>query len=99
MFRIAVSEAGTEYALPLNERSLTPLAAMLNKLTLSGDNGLVDVLASRFDAAITRLENRLAHLEANFYLDGERVATATATYNDTNSGERALLIERGLAVE
>ena len=72
---------------------------MLNKLTLSGDNGLADVLASRFDAAISRLENRLAHLEANFYLDGEKVATATATYNDISSGERALLEERGVAVK
>ena len=53
-----LGEAGPEYALPLNERSLTPLATMLNKLTMQGENGLADVLASRFDAAIDKLADR-----------------------------------------
>lgn len=92
-------EAGTEYALPLNERSLAPLATMLNKLTVSGDNGLGDMLASRFDSAVDKLAARLEKLEANFYLDGERVATATAGYNDRASGTRAQLTGRGLAVK
>ena len=94
-----VGEAGTEYALPLNERSLAPLATMLNKLTVSGDNGLGDILASRFDSAVDKLAARLEKLEANFYLDGERVATATAGYNDRASGTRAQLTGRGLAVK
>lgn len=92
-------EAGTEYALPLNERSLAPLATMLNKLSVSGDNGLVDALASRFDNAVDRLAARLENLEANFYVDGERFASATAGYNDTANGTRAQLTERGLAVK
>lgn len=92
-------EAGTEYALPLNERSLAPLATMLNKLTVSGDNGLGDMLASRFDNAVDRLAARLEKLEANFYVDGERFATATAGYNDAASGTRAQLTGRGLAVK
>ena len=94
-----VGEAGTEYALPLNERSLAPLATMLNKLTVSGDNGLGDTLASRFDNAVDRLAARLEKLEANFYVDGERFATATAGYNDAASGTRAQLTGRGLAVK
>lgn len=94
-----VGEAGTEYALPLNERSLAPLATMLNKLTVSGDNGLGEMLASRFDNAIDRLAARLEKLEANFYVDGERLATATAGYNDTASGTRTQLTNRGLAVK
>lgn len=94
-----VGEAGTEYALPLNERSLAPLATMLNKLTVSGDNGLGEVLASRFDNAVDRLAARLEKLEANFYLDGEKYATATASYNDAASGTRTQLTNRGLAVK
>lgn len=92
-------EAGTEYGLPLNERSLTPLATMLNKLTMSGENGLADILTSRFDNAVERLTERLATLESHIYIDGKKVADATASYNDTNSGARALLAERGLAVK
>lgn len=91
-------EAGTEYALPLNERSLTPLATMLNKLTTQGEGGLADVLASRFDSAVDRLTERLENLEARFYVDGKEFATATASYSDTESGARAQLAERGLAV-
>lgn len=94
-----VGEAGTEYALPLNERSLAPLATMLNKLTVSGDNGLGEALASRFDNAVDRLAARLEKLEANFYVDGERLATSTATYSDRASGTRAQLTNRGLAVK
>ena len=91
-------EAGAEYGLPLNERSLTPLATMLNKLTMQGDNGLVDVLASRFDNAVDRLAERIERLEMRVDIDGREVATATATHNDTSSGMRALLAERGLAL-
>lgn len=94
-----VGEAGTEYALPLNERSLAPLATMLNRLTVSGDNGLGEALASRFDNAVDRLAARLEKLEANFYVDGERLATSTATYSDRASGTRAQLTNRGLAVK
>ena len=94
-----VGEAGTEYALPLNERSLAPLATMLNKLTVSGDNGLGEVLVSRFDNAVDRLTARLEKLEANFYVDGERLATSTATYSDRASGTRTQLTNRGLAVK
>ena len=93
-----LGEAGPEYALPLNERSLAPLAVMLNKLTMQGENGLADVLASRFDAAIDKLADRLEKLEMAVNIDGERVATATASYNDTNSGLRAELAERGLSL-
>jgi phage-related protein len=94
-----LGEAGPEYALPLNERSLAPLAVMLNKLTMTGSNGLADLLTSRFDAAIDKLADRLERLEFALYLDSERVATATAPHNDTKSAERALLVERGLALE
>lgn len=89
-------EAGREYALPLNERSLTPLANLLNKLQFSG--GSADYIANRVDSAIDRLANRLSRLEAAFYVDGERLATATAVYDDNISGERAQLEDRGLAV-
>lgn len=89
-------EAGSEYALPLNERSLTPLANLLNKLQFSG--GSADYIANRVDSAIDRLANRLSRLEAAFYVDGERLATATAVYDDNISGERAQLEDRGLAV-
>ena len=75
------------------------LETMLNKQTISSNNGLADVLSSRFDNAVDRLAARLEKLEANIYVDGERLASATATYNDTNSGTRALLAERGLAVK
>ena len=92
-------EAGTEYGLPLNERSLTPLATMLNKLTMSGENGLADILTSRFDAAVNVLAERLERLEMSVNIDGVKVADATASRNDTNSGMRALLAERGLAVK
>ncbi len=91
-------EAGTEYALPLNERSLAPLASMLNKLTISGDNGLADVLASRFDSAVDRLAARLEALESHIYIDGREVAAATASYNDIQSGTRSQLAERGVAL-
>lgn len=93
-----LGEAGPEYALPLNERSLAPLAAMLNKLTAQGEGGIADTLASRFDRAVDRLAERLERLEANFYLDGERFATATASYNDTTNGVRSQLAERGVAI-
>lgn len=93
-----LGEAGPEYALPLNERSLMPLATMLNKLTMQGENGLADVLASRFDRAIDKLADRLEKLEMAVNIDGERVATATASYNDINSGLRAELAERGLSL-
>ena len=93
-----LGEAGPEYALPLNERSLTPLATMLNKLTVNGENGLADVLASRFDAAVNRMTDRLEKLEMAVYLDGERVSNKMAGHNDTKSAERALLVERGLAL-
>ena len=94
-----LGEAGPEYALPLNERSLTPLAVMLNKLTMQGENGLAEALASRFDSAIDKLADRLERLEANFYLDGEKVATATASYDDTQSGIRTQLTERGVTLK
>lgn len=93
-----LGEAGPEYALPLNERSLAPLAVMLNKLTATGENGLGDILASRFDAVVDKLADRLEKLEMAVNIDGERVATATASYNDTNSGARAQLAERGLSL-
>ena len=92
-------EAGTEYALPLNEKSLAPLASMLNKLTVAGENGLAEVLASRFDRAVDRLTARLESLEAKFYVDGKKLAEATASYNDAESGTRLQLAERGLSVE
>lgn len=92
-------EAGTEYALPLNERSLTPLAVMLNKLTTSGENGLGEVLAGRFDRAVDRLTERLENLEAKFYLDGKEFATAEAGYSDSVNGTRSQLIERGLSLK
>ena len=94
-----LGEAGPEYALPLNERSLAPLAVMLNKLTAQGEGGVADTLASRFDRAVDILATRLENLEANFYVDGERFATATAGYNDTASGTRLRLAERGLAIK
>lgn len=96
---VGLGEAGPEYALPLNERSLTPLAVMLNKLTATGENGLADMLAARFDNAVDRLAARLERLEANFYVDGEKLASTTASHNDTSSGMRALLAERGLALK
>lgn len=92
-------EAGTEYALPLNEKSLAPLAALLTKMSVSGKDGLAEVLASRFDSAVDKLASRLEKLESNLYIDGERVATATATYNDSASGVRMQLIERGIALK
>ena len=92
-------EEDMEYALPLNERSLTPLATMLNKLTMQGENGLADVLTSRFDAAIDRLATRLENLESNFYIDGEHFASATGGYADRASGTRLQLAERGLAIK
>ena len=93
-----LGEAGPEYALPLNERSLLPLANMLNKLTVSGENGLAEILTSRFDRAIDRMTERLERLEAHFYVDGQKVATATASYDDRESGYRADLAERGVAI-
>lgn len=96
---IGLGEAGHEYALPLNEKSLTPLAVMLNKLMATGENGLADMLAARFDNAVDRLAARLERLEANFYIDGEKVASTTASHNDSNGGMRALLAERGLALK
>lgn len=93
-----LGEAGPEYALPLNERSLAPLAVMLNKLTATGENGLGDMLASRFDSAVDRLTERLERLEMSVNIDGERVATATASHNDANSGARAQLAGRGLSL-
>ena len=93
-----LGEAGPEYALPLNEKSLLPLANMLNKLTISGENGLAEILTSRFDRAIDRMTERLERLEARFYLDGREVATATASYDDSESGYRADLAERGVAI-
>lgn len=92
-------EAGTEYALPLNEQSLAPLASLLTKMSMTGKDGLVDVLASRFDNAVDKLASRLEKLESNFYLDGEKVATGIASYSDNASGVRLQLIERGLSVE
>ena len=92
-------EAGKEYALPLNERSLTPLATLLNKLMYSGENGLADALASRFDRAIDRLTDKLEKLESRIYLDGKEVGRGTASYADVESGARARLTERGLAVK
>lgn len=90
-------EAGDEYALPLNERSLTPLANMLNKLQFD-NGGIVDALAIRFDRAVDRLAARLEHLEAVCYLDGERVSAGLAPYNDNISGDRTALAERGVSV-
>lgn len=92
-------EAGTEYALPLNERSLAPLATLLNKMTVSGENGLAEILTSRFDRAVDRLAERLERLEVVLNLDGEQIATATAGYNDAASGTRLQLAERGLAIK
>jgi hypothetical protein len=93
-------EAGDEYAIPLNERSVAPLAAMINKLSVAqGRNGLSDVLASRFDAAVDRLADRLERLEMAVNIDGERVATATASHSDRVGGTRYELINRGLAIE
>lgn len=94
-----LGEAGPEYALPLNERSLMPLATMLNKLTMQGENGLAEVLTSRFDMAVDRLAARLENLESNFYLDGEHFASATGGYNDRASGTRLQLTERGLTLK
>ena len=96
---VGVGEAGREYALPLNEKSLTPLAVMLNKLTATGENGLADMLAARFDNAVDRLAARIERIEANFYVDGEKLASTTASHNDSNGGMRALLAERGLALK
>jgi phage-related minor tail protein len=92
-------EAGHEYAIPLNERSVAPLAAMINKLTALNGGGASDLLASRFDAAVDKLADRLERLEMAVNIDGERVATATATHSDRLGGTRYELINRGLAIE
>lgn len=90
-------EAGNEYALPLNERSLTPLAMMLNKLQ-TNNGGMVEAITSRFDRAIDILSKRLEHIEATAYIDGKLASERLAGYNDSISGERTALAERGLSL-
>ena len=99
VFAQGFGEAGHEYAIPLNERSVAPLAAMINKLSAQGGGGLSDVIASRFDMAVDKLADRLERLEMAVNIDGERVATATASYSDAVGGTRYELINRGLAIE
>lgn len=91
-------EAGPEYALPLNERSLTPLATMLSTLQMNGNNGLISMITRRFEAAIERLADRLQRIEAVSYIDGERISTMMAPYSDAVDGVRTELADRGLAV-
>ena len=100
VFAQGFGEAGHEYAIPLNERSVEPLAAMINKLSAQyGGNGLSEAIASRFDMAVDKLADRLERLEMAVNIDGERVATATASYSDAVGGTRYELINRGLAIE
>lgn len=89
-------EAGKEYALPLNERTLTPLAVMLNKLQNNGN--IADILTSRFDRAIDVLSERLEHIEAVAFIDGQAASEKLAGYNDDISGQRTALANRGLAL-
>lgn len=100
IFAQGFGEAGHEYAIPLNERSVEPLAAMINKLSAQGGgNGLSEALASRFDMAVDKLADRLERLEMAVNIDGERVATVTASHADAVGGTRYELINRGLAIK
>lgn len=100
IFAQGFGEAGHEYAIPLNERSVEPLASMINKLSVqSGGNGLSEAIASRFDMAVDKLADRLERLEMAVNIDGERVATATASHADRVGGTRYELINRGLAIK
>lgn len=100
VFAQGFGEAGHEYAIPLNERSVEPLAAMINKLSAqSGGSGLSEAIASRFDMAVDKLADRLERLEMAVNIDGERVATALAAPTDRIGGTRYELINRGLAIK
>ncbi|MCQ2479032.1 MAG: phage tail tape measure protein [Clostridia bacterium] len=90
-------EAGTEYGLPLNRRSLAPLAELLNELQLD-NGGILGAIANRFDIGINKVLDRLDRLELIVNIDGRRVAEATAGYSDDISGSRAELAERGLSL-
>lgn len=94
-------EAGHEYAIPLSERSVAPLASMINKMMLprgrSSAQTDVENMLSRLERKMDDLMN--AKLNATFNLDGRELAKATAAYDDVENGNRYALSERGLAID
>ena len=85
-------EAGHEYAIPLNERSVAPLAAMITKLERGNIANAIDAMTSKFEQLIDR------KIEVALNVDGLTLATATASYTDEVGGTRYELINRGLAI-
>lgn len=86
-------EAGHEYAIPLNERSVAPLAAMITKLERGNIANAIDAMAGRLEQLIDR------KIEVALNVDGHTLATATASYSDEVGGTRYELINRGLAIK
>lgn len=60
-----LGEGGPEYALPLNQRSLAPLASMLNTLMIKEKN---------------KIAEQPIIVNTDLYVDGKKIATTTAPY-------------------
>ncbi len=93
IFANGFGEAGHEYAIPLNERSVAPLAAMITKLERGNIANAIDAMAGRLEQLIDR------KIEVALNVDGHTLATATASYSDEVGGTRYELINRGLAIK